>query len=138
MSSTIYNFEVCFSYREEEGRDLLGKRTMDFKVTYLDAGLTSAYFNEGETPNSNGSSTGNSVTSVGGTGTGNTATKVPKRYKAHLRDFLSSCRTKRSKNHHNSSKFTHDLPHNLTLTIERGIYCTVATAARLELDLRAF
>ena len=78
---------------------------MDFKVTYLDAGLTSAYFNEGgETPNSNGSSTGNSVTSgVGGTGSGNTATKVPKRYKAHLRDFLSSCRTKRSKNHHNSS-----------------------------------
>lgn len=25
--------------REEEGRDLLGKRTMDFKVTYLDGGL---------------------------------------------------------------------------------------------------
>merc|ERR1711971_388312 len=98
---------------EEEGRDLLGKRTMDFKVTYLDAGLTSAYFNEGETPNSNGSSTGNSVTPSGGggggTGTGNTATKVPKRYKAHLRDFLSSCRTKRSKNHHNSSVSASDI-----------------------------
>ncbi|XP_055929085.1 uncharacterized protein LOC129960058 isoform X2 [Argiope bruennichi] len=26
---------------EEEGRDLLGKRTMDFKVTYLDSGLAS-------------------------------------------------------------------------------------------------
>lgn len=26
---------------EEEGRDLLGKRTMDFKVTYLDVGLSS-------------------------------------------------------------------------------------------------
>ena len=47
---------------------MLGKRTMDFKVTYLDAGLTSAYFNEGETPNSNGSSTGNSVTPSGGGG----------------------------------------------------------------------
>ena len=92
---------------------MLGKRTMDFKVTYLDAGLTSAYFNEGETPNSNGSSTGNSVTPSGGggggTGTGNTATKVPKRYKAHLRDFLSSCRTKRSKNHHNSSVSASDI-----------------------------
>ena len=101
--------KVLFFFREEEGRDLLGKRTMDFKVTYLDAGLTSAYFNEGETPNSNGSSTGNSVTSVGGTGTGNTATKVPKRYKAHLRDFLSSCRTKRSKNPHNSSVSASDI-----------------------------
>ena len=87
---------------------MLGKRTMDFKVTYLDAGLTSAYFNEGEAPNSNGSSTGNSVTS-GGTGSGNASTKVPKRYKAHLRDFLSSCRTKRSKNHHNSSVSASDI-----------------------------
>merc|ERR1712088_919933 len=30
------------------------------------------------------------------------STKVPKRYKAHLRDFLSSCRTKRSKSHNSS------------------------------------
>lgn len=87
--------------REEEGRDLLGKRTMDFKVTYLDAGLTSAYFNEGETPNSNGSS--NSVTSSNNTSGSGSNTKVPKRYKAHLRDFLSSCRTKRTKSTHNSS-----------------------------------
>ncbi len=72
---------------------------MDFKVTYLDAGLTSAYFND-EAPNSNGSST-NSVTSHG-TNSSNSTTKVPKRYKAHLRDFLSSCRTKRSKNHNST------------------------------------
>jgi len=85
---------------EEEGRDLLGKRTMDFKVTYLDAGLTSAYF-DGDTPNSNGSS--NSISGSGNSGnTGNSSTKVPKRYKAHLRDFLSSCRTKRSKSHNSS------------------------------------
>ena len=71
---------------------------MDFKVTYLDAGLTSAYFNDGDTPNSNGSS----VTSVGNSGNSGGATKVPKRYKAHLRDFLSSCRTKRSKSHNSS------------------------------------
>ena len=70
---------------------------MDFKVTYLDAGLTSAYFNEGETPNSNGSSNSNSNSN------NSSATKVPKRYKAHLRDFLSSCRTKRTKSTHNSS-----------------------------------
>ena len=70
---------------------------MDFKVTYLDAGLTSAYFNDGETPSSNGSS----VNSVGNSGNSG-STKVPKRYKAHLRDFLSSCRTKRSKSHNSS------------------------------------
>ena len=57
---------------------------MDFKVTYLDAGLTSSYFSEGD--------------SGSGQPNGAVSTKVPKRYKAHLRDFLSSCRTKRSKN----------------------------------------
>ncbi len=98
-------FTFC---REEEGRDLLGKRTMDFKVTYLDAGLTSAYF-DGDTP-VNGTGNGSSQTGSGGggaqtgsgggggTGSGGSG-KVPKRYKAHLRDFLSSCRTKRSKSH---------------------------------------
>ena len=29
---------------EEEGKDLLSKRTMDFKVSYLDAGLSTTYF----------------------------------------------------------------------------------------------
>ncbi|KAJ8664377.1 hypothetical protein QAD02_006039 [Eretmocerus hayati] len=33
---------------EEEGRDLLGKRTMDFKVSYLDAGLTNSYFSDSD------------------------------------------------------------------------------------------
>ena len=77
---------------------------MDFKVTYLDAGLTSAYFNDGETPNSNGSSN-NSVSNTNNS----SATKVPKRYKAHLRDFLSSCRTKRTKSTHNSSVSASDI-----------------------------
>ena len=31
---------------EEEGRDLLGKRTMDFKVTYLDGGLSASNMTE--------------------------------------------------------------------------------------------
>ena len=77
---------------------MLGKRTMDFKVTYLDAGLTSNYFESGNgdvggstASHQNGSSGG------GGGGAGGGNGKVPKRYKAHLRDFLSSCRTKRSK-----------------------------------------
>ena len=35
--------------RDEEGKDLLGKRTMDFKVSYLDAGLATSYF-EGDAP----------------------------------------------------------------------------------------
>ncbi len=82
---------------------------MDFKVTYLDAGLTSAYF-DSDSPNSasmNGSSGGGGggSGSSGGhqTGSGSSSTKVPKRYKAHLRDFLSSCRTKRSKHAHHTS-----------------------------------
>lgn len=90
---------------EEEGRDLLGKRTMDFKVTYLDAGLTSAYFSDGDTPNGNGSTGSNagSTTMNSTSGTTGGSTKVPKRYKAHLRDFLSSCRSKRSKHHHHAA-----------------------------------
>ncbi|XP_059083734.1 aryl hydrocarbon receptor-like [Tigriopus californicus] len=71
---------------EEEGRDLLGKRTMDFKVTYLDVGLTSSYLSDHETSNQ---STG---TTNGATPT---TTKSNKRYKTHLRDFLSSCKSKR-------------------------------------------
>ena len=70
---------------------------MDFKVTYLDAGLTSTYFSDSDTPSSNGTATNNSVTP------NSSSTKVPKRYKAHLRDFLSSCRTKRSKHTNNSA-----------------------------------
>ena len=76
---------------------MLGKRTMDFKVTYLDAGLTSTYFSDSDAPNSNGTAPNNSTTP------NSSATKVPKRYKAHLRDFLSSCRTKRSKHTNNSA-----------------------------------
>ena len=70
---------------------------MDFKVTYLDAGLTSTYFSDNDAPSSNGTTPNNSNTP------NSSATKVPKRYKAHLRDFLSSCRTKRSKHTNNSA-----------------------------------
>ena len=78
---------------------------MDFKVTYLDAGLTSSYFSDGETPPSNGSATPANAS------TGNA--KVPKRYKAHLRDFLSSCRGKRAK--HTIHSPTGTLNDNLVL-----------------------
>ena len=71
---------------------------MDFKVTYLDAGLTSTYFSDTDAPSSNGTATNNSPSTQN-----SSATKVPKRYKAHLRDFLSSCRTKRSKHSTNSA-----------------------------------
>lgn len=73
---------------------MLGKRTMDFKVSYLDAGLTNSYFSDSEQlPGSN-------VTSGTGSGsTGSTGQAQPsqprRRYKTHLRDFLSTCRTKR-------------------------------------------
>jgi hypothetical protein len=55
---------------------------------------SSSYFSDGETPPSNGSST----PAVANSGNA----KVPKRYKAHLRDFLSSCRGKRAKHTHHS------------------------------------
>nr|ATI22098.1 aryl hydrocarbon receptor [Tigriopus kingsejongensis] len=71
---------------EEEGRDLLGKRTMDFKVTYLDVGLTSSYLSDNESSSQGSAGTGTNGTS---------STKSNKRYKTHLRDFLSSCKTKR-------------------------------------------
>merc|ERR1719422_2031126 len=51
---------------------------MDFKVSYLDAGLATSYF-EGDAPSP--SSAGPKLN--------------PRRYKTQLRDFLSSCRTKR-------------------------------------------
>ena len=50
---------------------------MDFKVSYLDAGLATTYF-DGDVP------------------TPSSGPKLnPRRYKTQLRDFLSSCRTKR-------------------------------------------
>merc|ERR1719391_184203 len=52
---------------------------MDFKVSYLDAGLATSYF-EGDCPNP-ASTAGPKLN--------------PRRYKTQLRDFLSSCRTKR-------------------------------------------
>ncbi|XP_048478017.1 aryl hydrocarbon receptor [Plutella xylostella] len=67
---------------EEEGRDLLGKRTMDFKVSYLDTGLTSLYFSESE--------------QLSGCETApTTPPRTARRYKTQLRDFLSTCRNKR-------------------------------------------
>ncbi|XP_060864988.1 aryl hydrocarbon receptor protein 1 isoform X2 [Metopolophium dirhodum] len=84
---------------EEEGRDLLGKRTMDFKVSYLDAGLTNSYFSDSEQL-SGSLTTSTTAAATAGSGTtgsaGQTQPSQPRRrYKTHLRDFLSTCRTKR-------------------------------------------
>ena len=90
--------------REEEGRDLLGKRTMDFKVSYLDAGLTSNYFTDQESSSiAAPTTTTSSITSVSSTQTvlpsqipAQPATqKIGRKYKNQLRDFLTNCRTKR-------------------------------------------
>ncbi|XP_029848211.3 aryl hydrocarbon receptor [Ixodes scapularis] len=75
---------------EEEGRDLLGKRTMDFKVTYLDAGLTT-------------SSSCSSTSSERNGGSGSLLSENDfilrcqrnRRYKSQIRDLLS--RGKRGK-----------------------------------------
>ena len=73
-----------FYFREEEGRDLLGKRTMDFKVSYLDAHLNSSYLNDPEFISTNSASSNNT-----------SAPKNNRRYKTQLKEFLSTCRTKR-------------------------------------------
>lgn len=78
-------FRTC---REEEGRDLLGKRTMDFKVSYLDAGLSNNYFTESDQLLA-------STTNVSQHTVATTPSRVNRRYKTQLRDFLSTCRTKR-------------------------------------------
>ncbi|CAB4055989.1 AHR [Lepeophtheirus salmonis] len=73
---------------DEEGKDLLGKRTMDFKVTYLDAGLTSAYYSDSEI--SNGAVTINgALNNGGGSNSSVPPTKIAKRYKTHLRGLGS-------------------------------------------------
>lgn len=80
---------------------------MDFKVSYLDAGLTNSYFSDSDqlvgttTTHHPGSSTNVSshLSPVGNT----TPQRVNRRYKTQLRDFLSTCRTKRKlAGHHHS------------------------------------
>ncbi|XP_055527572.1 aryl hydrocarbon receptor [Wyeomyia smithii] len=84
------DFVICTHRQlmEEEGRDLLGKRTMDFKVSYLDTGLTSTYFTDADqliaTPS--GSPSTLPISSQ---------QRYSRRYKTQLRDFLSTCRSKR-------------------------------------------
>ncbi|XP_008198753.2 aryl hydrocarbon receptor protein 1 isoform X2 [Tribolium castaneum] len=86
---------------EEEGRDLLGKRTMDFKVSYLDAGLPNSYFSESDLLSTPTAQQHNL-----------TPSRVNRRYKTQLRDFLSTCRTKRKLS--NSGQVTP--PTNTTVT----------------------
>ncbi|XP_055596099.1 aryl hydrocarbon receptor isoform X2 [Uranotaenia lowii] len=84
------DFIICTHRQlmEEEGRDLLGKRTMDFKVSYLDTGLTSTYFTDADqlVASPSESPTASPVSSQ---------QRYNRRYKTQLRDFLSTCRSKR-------------------------------------------
>ncbi|XP_055298517.1 aryl hydrocarbon receptor protein 1 isoform X3 [Sitodiplosis mosellana] len=76
---------------EEEGKDLLGKRTMDFKVSYLDTGLASTYFSEADQLVMPSSGSPNSLSQTSAA----TPQRPARRYKTQLRDFLSTCRSKR-------------------------------------------
>ncbi|XP_063708955.1 aryl hydrocarbon receptor [Culicoides brevitarsis] len=97
------DFVICTHRQlmEEEGRDLLGKRTMDFKVSYLDTGLSSSYFTD----------TDQLIVPSAGGGSPNAIVPPPtvhqpranRRYKTQLRDFLSTCRTKRKSSSAQSS-----------------------------------
>lgn len=77
---------------------------MDFKVSYLDAGLTNSYFSDSDQLiGSSGNHSNSSSSSVlGGTST-STPQRLNRRYKTQLRDFLSTCRTKRKLATHHSS-----------------------------------
>lgn len=70
---------------------MLGKRTMDFKVSYLDAGLTNSYFSDSD------SLTGSAMSSTPTLPAQPAPQRVNRRYKTQLRDFLSTCRSKRTK-----------------------------------------
>ncbi|XP_032577276.1 uncharacterized protein LOC6616892 isoform X3 [Drosophila sechellia] len=87
------DFVICTHRQlmDEEGHDLLGKRTMDFKVSYLDTGLASTYFSEADqlvVPPSTSPTAHALPPPV-------TPTRPNRRYKTQLRDFLSTCRSKR-------------------------------------------
>lgn len=69
---------------------------MDFKVSYLDAGLPNNYFSENDQLMS-------STPSVAQHSISTTPSRVNRRYKTQLRDFLSTCRTKRKLSHSSSS-----------------------------------
>ncbi|GIY15524.1 aryl hydrocarbon receptor [Caerostris extrusa] len=71
---------VSLDQREEEGRDLLGKRTMDFKVTYLDGGLNST------ADRSSLMSDSDFVLRCQRT----------RRYKSQIRDIINTCRKRKS------------------------------------------
>lgn len=93
---------------------------MDFKVSYLDAGLTNTYFSDSDQLFSSSSSTqySSTPTSTSQQSQSQTATKSPtpqrvnRRYKTQLRDFLSTCRTKRKINshHHQPVPIAHPTP----------------------------
>lgn len=77
---------------------------MDFKVSYLDAGLTSNYFTDQEssaitapttTTTSTTSTTSGQTVLPSQPSTQATTQKIGRKYKNQLRDFLTNCRTKR-------------------------------------------
>lgn len=90
------DFVICTHRQlmEEEGRDLLGKRTMDFKVSYLDTGLSSSYFTDSDQLIVPSSGSPNAIAPPPAVH----QPRANRRYKTQLRDFLSTCRTKRKSN----------------------------------------
>lgn len=81
-------------------------------MSYLDAGLTNSYFSDSDQLLS---TSANQYTSTSTT-IPQTITKSPtpqrvnRRYKTQLRDFLSTCRTKRKLNSHHQSPIAHPTP----------------------------
>lgn len=69
---------------------------MDFKVSYLDAGLPNSYFTESDQLMTTSASIPQHSIAT-------TPSRVNRRYKTQLRDFLSTCRTKRKLSHTSSS-----------------------------------
>lgn len=93
---------------------------MDFKVSYLDAGLTNSYFSDSD--QLVGSSVSHTSPSNSSTLSSGTPQRLNRRYKTQLRDFLSTCRTKRK-------LATHSSPVPAPVPGVGVDYCDTSTAA---------
>lgn len=76
---------------------------MDFKVSYLDAGLPNSYFSESDQLLATTQNVGTSSTTQHTTLPTTPSNRVNRRYKTQLRDFLSTCRTKRKLSHNSNN-----------------------------------
>ncbi|KAG1711225.1 Aryl hydrocarbon receptor [Nymphon striatum] len=104
--------------REEEGRDMLGKRTMDFKIGFLDAALNISERNSIISDSDLGIRPSNTTT-----------TQTSRRYKSapQIRDIITNCRSKRTKMNTDHHNHTHHYVEDNTATNYNSVYANYPT-----------